>query len=124
MEQISGRLRCNNEYQNIFRNTMVHIYSTNDNIPSDEEFQEEMQRKEKDAAHLLSLQTKADESELDVLIRRVTVETDLLSIEDGHLVYNECKKQSFIHRHRIRQAYKDGKNLWAFYDKSEILQQT
>ena len=90
---------------------MVHIYSTNDNIPSDEEFQEEMQRKEKDAAHLLSLQTKADESEL-------------LSIEDGHLVYNECKKQSFIHRHRIRQAYKDGKNLWAFYDKSEILQQT
>lgn len=50
MEQISGRLRCNSEYQNIFRNTMVHIYSTNDNIQSDEEFQEEMQRKEEDAA--------------------------------------------------------------------------
>ena len=83
MEQISGRLRCNSEYQNIFRNTMVHIYSTNDNIQSDEEFQEEMQRKEEDAAQLLSLQSKADESELEVLIRRVTVETDLLSIEDG-----------------------------------------
>ena len=103
---------------------MVHIYSTNDNIQSDEEFQEEMQRKEEDAAHLLSLQSKADESELEVLIRRVTVETDLLSIEDGRLVYNEYKKQSFIHKHKIRQAYKDGKNLWAFYDKSEILQQT
>ena len=62
MEQISGRLRCNSEYQNIFRNTMVHIYSTNDNIQSDEEFQEEMQRKEEDAAQLLSLQSKADES--------------------------------------------------------------
>ena len=124
MEQISGRLRCNSEYQNIFRNTMVHIYSTNDNIQSDEEFQEEMQRKEEDAAQLLSLQSKADESELEVLIRRVTVETGLLSIEDGRLVYNECKKQSFIHRHKIRQAYKNGKNLWTFYDKSEKLIQT
>lgn len=103
---------------------MVHIYSTNDNIQSDEEFQEEMQRKEEDAAQLLSLQSKADESELEVLIRRVTVETDLLSIEDGRLVYNEYKKQSFIHKHKIRQAYKDGKNLWAFYDKSEKLKQT
>ena len=111
MEQISGRLRCNSEYQNIFRNTMVHIYSTNDNIQSDEEFQEEMQRKEEDAAQLLSLQSKADESELEVLIRRVTVETDLLSIEDGRLLYNEYKKQSFIHRHKIRQAYKNGKKL-------------
>lgn len=124
MEQISGRLRCNSEYQNIFRNTMVHIYSTNDNIQSDEEFQEEMQRKEEDAAQLLSLQSKAEVSELEVLIKRVNVETDLLSIEDGRLVYNEYKKQSFIHKHKIRQAYKDGKNLWAFYDKSEILKQT
>lgn len=103
---------------------MVHIYSTNDNIQSDEEFQEEMQRKEEDAAQLLSLQNKADESELEVLIRRVTVETDLLSIEDRRLVYNEYKKQSFIHRHKIRQAYKNGKNLWTFYDKSEKLKQT
>lgn len=91
MEQISGRLRCNSEYQNIFRNTMVHIYSTNDNIQSDEEFQEEMQRKEEDAAQLLSLQSKANDLEREVLIKRVTVETDLLSIEDGRLVYNEYK---------------------------------
>ena len=123
MEQISGRLRCNSEYQNIFRNTMVHIYSTNDNIQSDEEFQEEMQRKEEDAEHLLSLQSKADDQELPVLIRRVKVETDLLSIEEGRMVYNKLKKMSFIYKHKIRQAYKDGKNLWAFYDKSEKLRQ-
>lgn len=29
MEQISGRLRVNEEYQNVFRNTMIHLYSTN-----------------------------------------------------------------------------------------------
>ena len=124
MEQISGRLRCNSEYQNIFRNTMVHIYSTNDNILSNEDFQLEMQRKEEDAEHLLSLQSKADNQELSVLIKRVNVETDLLSIEEGRMVYNKLKKMSFIYKHKIRQAYKDGKNLWAFYDKSEKLKQT
>ena len=98
---------------------MVHIYSTNDNIPSDEEFQLEMQRKEEDAAHLLSLQEKADESEREVLIKRVNVETDLLSIEDGILVYNKQKKMSFKHKQAIKQAYKNGMNLWTFYDKSE-----
>ena len=77
---------------------MVHIYSTNDNIPSEEEFQLEMQRKEEDAARLLSLQQKANESELEALIKRVNVETDLLSIEDGYMVYNKHKKMSFIHK--------------------------
>lgn len=43
LEQISGRLRCNSEYQNAFRNTMVHLYSTNNNVQSDEEFRLEMQ---------------------------------------------------------------------------------
>lgn len=38
MEQISGRLRFNQEYQNVFRNTMIHLYSTNKNVLSDEEF--------------------------------------------------------------------------------------
>ena len=102
---------------------MVHIYSTNDNIPSDEEFKQEMQRKEEDAAHLLSLQSKADEAELATLMRRVNVETDLLSIENNKMVFNELKKMSFIHKHKIRQAYKDGRNLWTFYEGSKNLKQ-
>ena len=102
---------------------MVHIYSTNDNIQSDEEFQQEMQRKEEDAAHLLSLQSKADEAELAALMRRVNVETDLLSIEDGKMVFNELKKMAFTHKHKIRQAYKDGRNLWTFYEESKNLKQ-
>lgn len=124
MEQISGRLRCNEKYHNIFRNTMVHIYSTNDNIPSDEEFKLEMKHKEEDAVTLLSLWGKADKKERETLISRVNVETDLLSIEDGCLVYNELKKQSFIKKQKIRQAYKNGKNLWTFYNKSEKFEQS
>lgn len=124
MEQISGRLRCNDEYQNVFRNTMVHIYSTNKNILSDEEFEQKMKKKEEDAARLLSLQDKANEKELDTLIRKVNIETDLLSIIDGRLKYNKIKEKSFYFKQDIRKTYKDGIYLRARYDKSQKFIQT
>ena len=95
MEQISGRLRENDNYKNIFRNTMVHIYSTNKNILTDEEFEQKMKKKEEDAVRLLSLQEKANEKELDTLVRKVNIETDLLSIIEGRLKYNKIKEKSF-----------------------------
>lgn len=124
MEQISGRLRCNDEYQNVFRNTMVHIYSTNNNVLTDEEFALKMQKKEEDAAMLLSLQEKATDEEREALIRRVNVETDLLSIEEGYLVRNEMKRKAFIRKQEIRKAYKDGIWLRNTYNKSEKFIQT
>ena len=119
MEQISGRLRENDEYHNIFRNTMVHIYSTNNNVLSQEEFEAVMHRREEAATHLLTLQAKANKDELDALIKRVNIENDILSIEDGRLVRNELKKKAFIRKQKIREAYKDGINLRAAYNKSE-----
>ena len=124
MEQISGRLRENGNYKNIFSNTMVHMYSTNKNILTDEEFEQKMKKKEEDAARLLSLQDKADEKELATLIRKVNIETDLLSIIDGRLKYNDLKKQSFYLKQEIRKTYKDGIYLSARYDESEKFVQT
>ena len=88
-------LRENDDYKNVFRNTMVHIYSTNKNILTDEEFEQKMKKKEEDAVRLLSLQEKANEKELDTLVRKVNIETDLLSIIDGRLKYNKIKEKSF-----------------------------
>ena len=119
MEQISGRLRENDEYHNIFRNTMVHIFSTNNSVLSQTEFDAEMKRKEDAAVRLLSLQEKADEKELNALIKRVNIENDILSIEEGRLVRNELKRMAFIRKQKIREAYKDGINLRAAYNKSE-----
>lgn len=124
MEQISGRLRENDEYHNIFRNTMVHIYSTNNNILSQEEFETVMLRREEAATHLLTLQAKADKEELNTLIKRVNIENDILSIEEGRLVRNELKKIAFIRKQKIREAYKNGINLRAAYNKSEKFVQT
>ena len=119
LEQISGRLRENDEYHNVFRNTMVHIFSTNNSILTQEEFDEVMRGKEDAAVRLLSLQKKADEKELSALIKRVNIENDILSIEEGRLVRNELKKKAFIRKQKIREAYKDGINLRAAYNKSE-----
>ena len=124
LEQISGRLRENDEYHNIFRNTMVHIFSTNNSILTQEEFDEVMRGKEDAAVRLLSLQKKADEKELSALIKRVNIENDILSIEEGRLVRNELKKKAFIRKQKIREAYKDGINLRAAYNKSEKFVQT
>ena len=124
LEQISGRLRENSDYKNIFRNTMIHIYSTNRNILTDEEFEQKMKKKEEEAARLLSLQEKADEKELETLIKRVNIETDLLSVIDGRLKYNKIKKKSFYFKQDIRKAYKDGICLHAKYDKSKKFVQT
>ena len=124
MVQICGRLRYNDEYQNNFRNTMIHLYSTNKNVLSDKDFKALMQRKEEEAAHLLSLQEKADEEERKALIKRVNIETDLLSIEDEHLVKNELKKKSFYRKQDIRKAYSNGNGLWTFYNKSQKFVQT
>ena len=98
---------------------MVHIYSTNNNVLSQAEFDAEMNRKEDAAVRLLSLQKKADEKELNALIKRVNIENDILSIEEGRLVRNELKKKAFIRKQKIREAYKDGINLRAAYNKSE-----
>lgn len=124
MEQISGRLRCNDEYKNIFRNTMVHIFSTDSNVLTDKEFALKMQKKEEDAAKLLSLQEKASDEEREALIRRVNIETDLLSIEDGFLVRNEMKRKAFVRKQEIRKAYKNGIWLHNTYNKSEKFIQT
>ena len=121
MEQIAGRIRTNETSQNIFRNTLVHIFSTNKKIMSDEEFALLMQEKEQDAKKLLSAQEKLSNEERKTWIKRMNLESDLVSERDGLLVYNEQKKQSFIFKHNLRKAYKDGINLRAQFVKSEKL---
>ena len=76
------------------------------------------------AAYLLSLQGKADEEERKAFVKRINVEADLLSKEDGFLVRNELKRKSFIRKQAIRKAYRDGYGLRTYYNKSQKFVQT
>ena len=89
MEQIAGRIRSNEHSQNIFADTLVHIFSTNKNIMTDEEFAELMQEKELDAENLLSSQEKLSDEERKAWIERLNLESDVVSEKNGRLVYNE-----------------------------------
>lgn len=115
MEQIAGRLRENDHCSNCFKDHIVHIYTTSNRILTDEEFGQKMADMEASAELMLSLQDKATPAELDELLKRVNVETDLLSIEDGRLVLNPLKRKSFIFKHKVRSSYRNDMSLKTAY---------
>ena len=124
MEQIAGRIRINDEYQNIFRNVIVHLFSTNKNVMSDEEFEMLMQDKEKEADKLLSGWSKLDKEERQTYIKRMNLDTELVSIINGRMVYNNLKKQSFIYKQELRKTYKDGISIRDSFMQSEKFELT
>ena len=124
MEQIAGRIRINDEYQNIFRNVIVHLFSTNKNVMSDEEFEMLMQDKEKEADKLLSGWNKLDKEERQTYIKRMNLDTELVSIINGRMVYNNLKKQSFIYKQALRKTYKDGISIRDSFMQSEKFELT
>ena len=124
MEQIAGRIRINDEYQNIFRNVIVHLFSTNKNVISDEEFEMVMQDKEKEADKLLSGWSKLDKEERQTYIKRMSLDTELVSIINGRMVYNNLKKQSFIYKQALRKTYKDGISIRDSFMQSEKFELT
>lgn len=121
MEQIAGRIRLNKESQNVFRNVLVHIFTTNKKIMSDEEFWLLMNEKEQEAKELLSSQKEMTIEQSKAWIRHMNLESTLVSEREGRLVYNEQKRQSFIFKHKLRKAYKDGINLRIQFKKSKKL---
>ena len=124
MEQIAGRIRINDEYQNIFRNVIVHLFSTNKNVMSDEEFEMVMQDKENEADKLLSGWSKLDKEERQTYIKRMNLDTELVSIINGKMVYNNLKKQSFIYKQALRKTYKDGISIRDSFMQSEKFELT
>ena len=119
MEQIAGRIRLNSDSQNVFRHVLVHIYTTNRNIMTDDEFWKLMNEKEQEAKELLSSQKGMTIEQSKAWIRHMNLESTLVSKRDGRLVYNEQKKQSFIFKHNLRKDYKDGIYLRIQLDKSK-----
>ena len=125
MEQIAGRIRTNEQSQNIFRHVLVHIYSTN-KIVSDEDFDQLMQEKEQEAERLLSTQKKMlspesniTEEEFKTWIGKMNLEKDLVSAINGRLVYNELKRLSFVFKHNLRKKYQNEITVRVQFTKSK-----
>ena len=119
MEQIAGRIRVNKDSQNVFRHVLVHIFTTNKKIMTDNEFWKLMDEKEQEAETLLTSQKEMTIKQSRTWIKHMNLESTLVSEKEGRLVYNEQKRQSFIFKHNLRKTYKDGINLRMQFMKSE-----
>lgn len=115
LEQIVGRLRENKEYHNVFRNYIVHFYSTNNHILDDNEFKQLMSDKEADAKLKISGWQKMTNEERESYSKDLNLEKSLISIVNGEMKINELKRQSFIYKQSIRKQYKDGFGIRATY---------
>lgn len=119
--QIAGRLRDNNEYHNCFRNFLIHIYSTKSDIMSDEEFEEMMDEKVKQANILISGNKKLNEEESKAMLDRLNLSNDVVTIENNRLVYSELKNNYFRYWQELRKSYKDGISICGAYDKRFVI---
>ena len=119
MEQIAGRIRVNKDSQNVFRHVLVHIFTTNKKIMTDNEFWKLMDEKEQEAETLLTSQKEMTIKQSRTWIKHMNLESTLVSEKEGRLVYNEQKRQSFIFKHNLRKTYKDGINLRMQFMKSK-----
>lgn len=119
MEQIVGRLRTNKDYQNVFSDVVVHLFSTNNKIQTDEEFDKMIEIKDTDANQLLTIQDKLSKDELSTLLPKLILEAEVLSIQNGKLIYNPLKKQSFVYKRALRKSYVDGLTIRNKFDESK-----
>ena len=91
---------------------------------SDEEFEMVMQDKENEADKLLSGWNKLDKEERQTYIKRMNLDTELVSIINGRMVYNNLKKQSFIYKQALRKIYRDGISIRDSFMQSEKFELT
>lgn len=117
--QIVGRIRVNEEFENVFRHKIYHIFSTNKRIMTDEEFDTFIgdMRDESEAVYvdLMGKDVKLRES----YIKMMNFESNFLSV-DGNVVYfNEKKSQLFRYKHNLKKSYKDGLTVRNAYSKSD-----
>ena len=109
------------EYHNCFRNILVHIYSTKSNILSDEEFEEVMNDKLREANILISGNSKLSEEESKTMIERMNLANDVVTIENNRLAYSELKENYFRYWQELRKSYKNGISISGSYDKGFIV---
>lgn len=111
LTQIVGRIRLNDEYQNAFRHKIYHIYSTNRNILTDEEFNRDMDKKREESIFLHKDLMKMSEEARMVYLARLNFDADLISVKGNEVYLNERKEQLFRYKFELRKIYRDGATI-------------
>ena len=107
IEQIAGRFRENAKYHNIFSNLIIHFYSTNKSIYSDDEFEEKLQEQIVESNELIKAFNGEDTSKKSIFYKHLNLEQVLVYLDedDNQLHYNHLKEMHMRSLHEIRKMY-------------------
>lgn len=119
--QIAGRIRINKNYNNCFRNFLVHIYNTNNNILTDEEFEQVMATKKREGNELIKMTENYTEEQMNILKERINLSTDVVNIENNKMVFSPLKDYYFRYWQDLKKSYKDGISVCNAYNEKFII---
>lgn len=83
----------------------------------DSEFEDMMNDKKKEANILISGNSKLSEEESKVMLERLNLTNDVVTINNNRLVYSELKENYFRYWQELRKSYKNGISISGSYDK-------
>lgn len=118
LTQIVGRIRYNKQSKNVFRNKLYHIYSTNRNILSDQEFKEHINNKIDESKVIYNTFKDMDQQAKRIILKRSNFDADFISISDNDVYFNKNKEQLFKYKYELQKVYKDGFTIKNSYSKN------
>lgn len=121
--QLAGRLRVNEQFNNVFSNIIWHIYSNRKNVQSVEEFESHLNKNIREANTVISTYNKLNTEEREVYSKRMTID-DLVCYYDeidDKFVYSELKEKHFRFNYTVvNHIYANGLNIREAYIKSGL----
>jgi hypothetical protein len=118
LHQIAGRLRTNNEYDNILKNHIWHFYSTTKLFRSDAEFVDEMDKMVKETETLSKMYQTGTAEEKALILKKMDIE-DLLCYYDkdtDKYIYSEDKAKYMEYNHNlVNHIYSSGLQIRSAY---------
>jgi hypothetical protein len=118
LHQIAGRLRANNEYDNILKNHIWHFYSTTKLFRTDAEFIYEMGKIAKETETLTKMYHSGTAEEKALILKKMDIE-DLLCYYDkdsDKYIYSEDKARYMEYNHNlVNHIYSSGLQIRSAY---------
>jgi len=123
MYQIVGRLRTNDQYNNIFKYRIWHIFSTRRTVQNDSEFTEQLAILKQETEIVIETYNKLNKLERQVYSKRMDID-DLVCFYDEETdcyIYSELKEEYLKHNFNLcNHIYTNGLTLRESYKNANL----
>lgn len=124
LHQIVGRLRENDEYNNILKQHIWHFYSTTKIFRTDEEFIKELESMKKETVELIKSYKEGTADFRSLLLKQIDTESLICYYDQktDEYVYSEDKAVSMIYKHHLaNHIYSNGVLMRNAYNEAGFI---